>query len=83
MSTLIFNNVYLDTSAIVGAKMEKAGPLAKYFDVLYDDLYCEERTFEKAEQHMVKDAFKEAFKKSAFKEKDIDLIKLQLSIKLN
>lgn len=74
MSTLIFNNVYLDSSAITGAKMEKQGPLAKYFDILYDDLYCNERTFEKAEQHLVKDAFKEVFKKSKFKEKDIDIM---------
>ena len=74
MSTLIFDNVYLDSSAIIGTKMEKEGPLSKYFDILYDDLYCNERTFEKAEQHMVKDAFKEVFKKSEFKEKDIDLM---------
>ena len=74
MATLIFDNVYLDSSAIVGAKMEKEGPLSEYFDVLYDDLYCKERTFEKAERHMVKDAFKELFKKSEYKEKDIDLM---------
>lgn len=74
MATLSFNHVYLDSSAIVGAKMEKEGPLKDYFDVLYDDLYCNERTFEKAEQHMVKDAFKEIFKKSKFKEKDIDIM---------
>ena len=47
MATLVFNNVYLDNSAIIGAKMEKEGPLAKYFDFLYDDLYCKESTFEK------------------------------------
>ena len=74
MATLIFDNVYLDKSAIVGCKMEKEGPLASYFDVLYNDLYCGERTFEKAEQHLVKDAFKEVFKKSKFKEKDIDIM---------
>lgn len=74
MSTLIFDKVYLNSSAISGAKMEKEGPLAKYFDVLYDDLYCGERTFEKAEQHLVKDAFKEVFKKSEFKQKDIDIM---------
>jgi stage V sporulation protein AD len=74
VSTLIFDNVYLDSSALSGAKVEKEGPLAKYFDVLYDDLYCKERTFEKAEQHLVKDAFKEVFKKSKFKEKDIDIM---------
>ena len=74
MATLIFDNVYLDNSAIVGCKMEKEGPLSKYFDILYDDLYCNERTFEKAEQHLVKDAFKEVFKKSEFKERDIDIM---------
>ena len=74
MATLVFDNVYLDNSAIIGSKMEKEGPLANYFDILYDDLYCNEKTFEKAEQHLVKDAFKEVFKKSKFKEKDIDLM---------
>jgi stage V sporulation protein AD len=74
MNTLIFDNVYLDNSAIIGSKMEKAGPLASYFDWLYDDLYCNERTFEKGEQHLVKDAFKQVFKKSKFKEKDIDIM---------
>ena len=74
MATLVFDHVYLDSSAIAGAKLEKEGPLAQYFDVLYDDLYCKERTFEKAEQHLVKDAFREVFKKSNFKEKDIDIM---------
>ena len=74
MATLIFDNVYIDNSAVVGCKMEKEGPLAKYFDILYDDLYCNERTFEKAEQHLVKDAFNEVFKKSQFKQKDIDIM---------
>ena len=74
MATLIFDNVYLDNSAIVGCKMEKEGPLAQYFDKLYDDLYCNERTFEKAEQRLVKDAFNEVFKKSKFKQKDINIM---------
>lgn len=74
MASLIFDKVYLNESAIVGCKMEKEGPLGKYFDILYDDLYCGERTFEKAEQHLVKDAFKQAFKKSDIKEKDIDIM---------
>ena len=54
--------------------MEKEGPLAKYFDLLYDDLYCHERTFEKAEQHILKDAFNQVFKKTKLKEKDIDVM---------
>ena len=74
MATLIFDKVYLDNSAIVGCKMEKEGPLASYFDILYDDLYCGERTFEKAEQRLVLDAFKTVFKKSELREKDIDIM---------
>ena len=74
MSTVVFDNVYIDSSAIVGCKMEKEGPLSSFFDALYDDLYCGERTFEKAEQRLVKDAFKEAFKKSSLKENDIDIM---------
>lgn len=74
MATIKLENAYLDSSAIVGCKMEKEGPLASYFDLLYDDLYCNERTFEKAEQRLVKDAFKCVFKKSEFKEKDIDVM---------
>ena len=74
MATLIFDNVYIENSAIVGCKMEKEGPLAKYFDLLYDDLYCHERTFEKAEQHILKDAFNQVFKKTKLKEKDIDVM---------
>lgn len=74
MATIKLDKVYLDSSAIVGTKMEKEGPLAEFFDFLYDDLYCGERTFEKAEQKLVKDAFKCAFKKSKFKEKDIDIM---------
>ena len=74
MPTLKFNNVYLDSSAISGAKMEKEGPLKDYFDVLYDDLYCGERTYERGELHLLKDAFDFAFKKSEFKEKDIGVM---------
>lgn len=74
MATIRFNNVYLDNSAIVGSKVEKEGPLANYFDVLYDDLYCNERTYEKGELHLLKDAFNYAFKKSKYKESDIGIM---------
>lgn len=74
MPTLRFNNVYLDNSSIIGSKMEKEGPLWRYFDKLYDDLYCGERTYEKGELKMLKDAFELTFKKSSFKEKDIGIM---------
>lgn len=74
MPTIKFNSVYLDSSSIVGSKMEKEGPLANCFDILYDDLYCNERTYEKGELHLLKDAFSFTFKKSDYKEKDIGIM---------
>lgn len=74
MPTLRFDNVYLDSSSIVASKMEKEGPLSEYYDLTYDDLYCNERTYEKGELHMLKDAFALTFKKSEFKEKDIGVM---------
>lgn len=74
MPTLKFNNVYLESSAIIGGKMEKEGPLKRCFDALYDDLYCGERTYEKGELRMLKDAFRISFEKSEYKEKDIGVM---------
>ena len=74
MPTLKFNNVYIDNSSIIGGKMEKEGPLKDYFDKVYDDLYCGERTYEKGEHRMLKDAFFSLFEKSKYKEKDIGIM---------
>lgn len=42
--------------AAVGAKQEKQGPLAGYFDLLSDDSSFGQKTWEKAETHMQKTA---------------------------
>lgn len=74
MNSLIFNNVYVRDSATVAGLIEKQGPLGKYFDNTYDDLYCGCKTFEQAEQKMLKEAIDIVFKKSKLKEKDIDIM---------
>lgn len=54
MSTLKINNVYLKAKYTVASKKEKEGPLKEYIDYFFDDNYCNEKSFEKAEQRLNK-----------------------------
>lgn len=74
MNSLIFNNVYVRESSTIAGPVEKEGPLNKYFDNTYDDLYCGCKTFEQAEQKMLKEAIDTVFKKSKLRDKDIDIM---------
>ena len=73
-NSIIFNNVYVCDSATIGGLLEKQGPLGKYFDNTYDDLYCGCKTYEQAEQKMLKEAIDTVLKKTKFKDKDIDIM---------
>ena len=73
-NSIIFNNVYVVNSATVAGLIEKQGPLGKYFDNTYDDLYCGCKTFEKAEQKMLKEAIDLVLKKSKLHDKDVDIM---------
>jgi len=73
-NTVIFNNVYVVGSSTIGGLMEKQGPLSKYFDNTYDDLYCGCKTFEQAEQKMLKEAIDTALKKTKLRDRDIDIM---------
>jgi len=74
MNSLIFNNVYVKQASTIAGLVEKQGPLGKYFDNTYDDLYCGCKTFEQAEQKMLKEAIDTVFKKSKLRDKDIDVM---------
>ena len=54
--TFKFNNVYVDDTSTVAGPYEKKGPLEKYFDKTYDDLYFFEDSWELAEQKLVEDS---------------------------
>ena len=54
--TFKFKNVYLNGVATVTGPYEKSGPLGKYFDKSYDDLYVGEKTFEKGETRLLQDS---------------------------
>lgn len=58
---------------IVG-KFEGEGPLSKYFDMVVNDEYFGEKTYEKAETKMQKTALNSALQKGVLKASDLDLI---------
>ena len=72
--TFYYDNVYItDTSTITGP-YEKKGPLKTYFDKAYRDLYCCEKSFEKGEIRLVKDALNMVLKKTNMDKGSIDLV---------
>ena len=73
-NSLIFDNVYVIDSATVAGPVEKEGPLNKYYDKTYDDLYCGKNTFEQAERNMLKDSIDIVFRKTKLFDKDIDIM---------
>ncbi len=72
--THFFHNVYIQSSGTCVGPMEHKGPLGKYFDVYFDDLYCQQKTFEKAEREMQKVAINSCLQKVKLKSEDIDLM---------
>lgn len=74
MSSFIFENVYLnETATIVGPK-EYLGPLRYYFDKYYNNLDCNEDSWEKAEMRLQTDAIKLVMEKLNLNDNDIGLI---------
>ena len=72
MSTIRLKNVYLKAKYTVGSKKEKEGPLSEYIDYLFNDNYCNEKSFEKAEQRLNKVAIDGVLENNILL-KDIDL----------
>lgn len=72
--TFKFNNVYVDDTSTVAGPYEKKGPLEKYFDKTYDDLYFSEDSWELAEQKLVEDSLQILLRKTKNKKDSIDLV---------
>lgn len=68
-----FNDIYVLSSAGVGAKEEKLGPLGNYFDFCFDTLYANQKTFEDAEIVMAKTSLDLCIKKSGLRKQDIQV----------
>lgn len=72
--TFKYNNVYIKDTSTIAGPYEKKGPLKKYFDKTYNDLYFGEDSWEKAEIKLVKDSLGMIVKKMGISKGDIDLV---------
>ncbi len=68
------NDIYILSSASVAGKKEGEGPLSEHFDIIMPDAEWGEKTWEKAESKMQKEAITLALKKSSLTPDDIDYI---------
>lgn len=62
--TIKFDNAYIKETATVTGPYEAKGPIGKYFDLCYKDLYFGEKTFEQAEIKSIEDGINMVLKKS-------------------
>ncbi len=68
----IFNSEpVIISSAAVGGPFEAKGPLAEDFDILHDDIWLGQDSFEKAERVFLEHACERAIKKADMKKEDI------------
>lgn len=73
--TVKFNNVYVGNTYTIASVYEKDGPIADYFDSVYDkDLYYGCNTFEQAEEKILSDSIDKLIIRSKMKNSDIDCI---------
>ena len=72
--TFKYNNVYINETSIVAGPYEAKGPLAKYYDYTYDDLYFNKKTWELAEISMHKKCIDILLLKAKLKQGNIDAL---------
>ncbi|MFV9510739.1 stage V sporulation protein AD [Tepidibacillus sp. LV47] len=73
-STWKFDEVRILSSAVVVGPKEGQGPLAQYFDVIHEDPYVGQETWEKAERKLFEEAVDLAIEKSGLTNNQIDLM---------
>jgi len=72
--TFRYRNVFVDNTATVAGPYEAKGPLKKYFDKTFDNLYHGEKSWEMAEAKVLEDSIQLLLNKSKKKKEDIDII---------
>ena len=70
--TFKYDNVYVQETATVAGPYEKDGPLKKYYDKTYQDLYFGEDSWEKSEIKLVKDNLDMLNKKAGLKKGEVE-----------
>ena len=66
--TFKYNNVFIENAATVAGPYEANGPLKKFFDKTFDNLYNGEKSWETAEAKVLEDSIKILLKKTNKKE---------------
>ncbi|HQD42368.1 MAG TPA: stage V sporulation protein AD, partial [Bacillota bacterium] len=66
------NRPVILASSAVGGPFEAKGGLAEDFDILHDDMWLGQDSFEKAEKKMLEEACETAIQKAGIKKEDID-----------
>ena len=67
------NNVYLLETATAVGPLESQGPLKDDFDILYDEPYCGQKSWEQAESQLMRSAIQKVINKAKIKESDISV----------
>lgn len=73
-TVFIKSNIGICGGASVVGKKEGEGPLAKYFDIVHDDDTLGEKTWEKAESRLQKDAVNKVLQKTNLSTTDVDIM---------
>ena len=71
--TFKYNNVYINETSTVVGPYEHKGPLSKYYDAHYDDLYFNQKTWEQAEIKCIFDSANILLRKLNKSNKEIDI----------
>ncbi len=72
--TFRYNNVFVEDASTVAGPYEAKGPLKKYFDKTFENLYNGEKTWETAEAKSLEESIKILLDKTKKKKEDIDVI---------
>lgn len=72
--TFKYNNVYINETATITGPYEASGPLSKYFDKSYQDLYFGMPTWEQAESKLISDSMDIVLNKLNLTKFNIDVV---------
>ena len=72
-NSMLFDNVYVLSTGTTCGPLESQGPLGEYFDKSFQDYHCHEKSFEKAERTMLRDALDICLNRQNYRYKDVDL----------
>lgn len=68
------NKPVIISTGTVGGPLESKGPLVKDFDILHEDIWMGEDSFEKAEKVLYEEAFMKALQKANLQKEDIQFL---------